>query len=135
MTDMAYAVEPSLTVEEFREVLVKSGLAERRPTDDSERLERMLRGASLIVTARLDGKLVGVARSVTDFAFCCYLSDLAVSKAEQAKGVGRALIEETRRICGPQVSLYLAAAPGAVTFYESIGMSRVADAFWYGRAE
>jgi len=135
MIEPVYAVEPDLTAEEFRQVLVASTLAERRPADDLPRLERMLRGADLIVTARIDGVLADVARSVTDFSFCCYLSDLAVSQAAQGKGIGRALIEETRRICGPEVSVHLHAAPGAVTFYESIGMPRNPDSFTYKRTK
>ena len=135
MTTPVYAVEPDLTVAEFRQVLVESTLGERRPIDEPERLEQMLRGADLIVTARIDGVLVGVARSVTDFAFCCYLSDLAVIKHAQGRGIGRRLIEETRERCGGiWVSVHLHAAPGAVTFYESIGMPRNADAFSYKRA-
>ncbi len=133
MSEVVYMVEPELTAEEFRQVLLDSGLAERRPVDNSPRLERMLRGANLIVTARLDGVLVGIARSVTDWSFCCYLSDLAVSKQAQGKGIGRELIERTREACGPEVSVILCAAPGAITFYESIGMPRHPDCFWYRR--
>jgi GNAT superfamily N-acetyltransferase len=133
--DVIYAVEPDLTAVEFQQLLVESTLAERRPADDLARLELMLRNANLIVTARLDSKLVGIARSVTDWAFCCYLSDLAVSQHAQGKGIGRGLIEETRRLCGPKVSIILNAAPGAVTFYEAIGMPRHPASFWYGRSE
>jgi GNAT superfamily N-acetyltransferase len=131
MSDVIYALEPTLTAEEFQQILVASSLAERRPATDLPRLERMLRGANLIVTARLDGELVGIARSVTDSAYCCYLSDLAVSRAVQGKGIGNELIEETRRQVGPEVSVILLAAPAAVTFYEKIGMPRHPAAFIY----
>jgi GNAT superfamily N-acetyltransferase len=134
MNQPVFALEPDLTVAEFRQLLVDSTFGERRPIDEPARLEQMLRGADLIVTARLDGALVGVARSVTDFAFCCYLSDLAVSKAAQGRGIGRKLIELTREHCGGAgLSVHLHAAPGAVTFYESIGMPRNPDAFSYRR--
>ncbi len=131
---IAYAVEAGLGVEEFAAVLRESGLGERRPVEDVARLETMLRGADLIVTARLAGRLVGVARSVTDWAFCLYLSDLAVSRDAQGQGIGRALLERTRAEAGPEVSVLLVAAPGAVTFYEAIGMPRVEAAFHYARA-
>ena len=131
MQEAVFAIEPDLTAEEFQRVLVDSTLAERRPAGDLPRLDRMLRGANLIVTARVDGALEGNARSVTDYAYCCYLSDLAVSKTVQGHGIGRRLIEQTRRLCGPQVSVILLAAPNAVGFYEGIGMPRHPAAFLY----
>jgi GNAT superfamily N-acetyltransferase len=126
-----YALEPDLPAAEFQQLLRDSTLAERRPADDLPRLDRMLRGANLIVTARMDGALVGIARSVTDFAYCCYLSDLAVGKTAQGRGIGRELIERTRQHVGPEVSVILLAAPGAVTFYESIPMPRHPNAFMF----
>ena len=75
-----YASEPNLSVEEFAQVLKSSTLAERRPVGDPARLEAMLRNADVIITARVDGNIVGVSRAVTDYAFCCYLSDLAVDR-------------------------------------------------------
>jgi GNAT superfamily N-acetyltransferase len=131
-----YAREQDLGAEEFRRVLVDSGLGAWRPVDDRPRLEEMLRGANMIVTARLEDPartLVGVARTVTDFSWCAYLSDLAVSKSAQGLGVGNGLIDETRRQLGPRVSLYLFSVPDAAAFYERIGMARFADAFWFKR--
>src|ERR1700742_4157867 len=78
-----YKLEPHLTAEEFRAVLVSSTLAERRPADDLARLARMLREADIIVTARHEGRIVGVSRAISDFSYCCYLSDLAVDAAYQ----------------------------------------------------
>ncbi|GAB6841415.1 GNAT superfamily N-acetyltransferase [Methylorubrum rhodinum] len=130
---LVYALEPDLGAEEFQEVLVASGLAPRRPADFLERLGRMLAGSDLIVTARRDGRLVGVARTLTDFSFCAYLSDLAVARDVQGLGIGRRLIEETRRAAGPETSVLLTAAPGVEAYYEKIGMPRVAHAFRYDR--
>lgn len=131
-----YGREQDLDVAEFRRVLVDSGLGRIRPVDDEPRLQAMLTGANLIVTARLEqpGRpLVGVGRGVTDSVWCCYLSDLAVSPSAQGLGVGRGLLDEARRQLGPQVSLYLASVPDAVGFYERAGMTRIADAFSYKR--
>ena len=132
-----YAREESLSAEEFRRVLIESGLGALRPVDDPERLKTMLAQAGLIVTARLDqpGKpLVGVARGVTDSSWCCYVSELAVSSSAQGFGIGKGLLEEARRQIGPQVALFLVSVPDAVGFYERIGMERIADAFWYKRS-
>jgi predicted N-acetyltransferase YhbS len=123
MSEIIYAVEKSLDVSEFIEVLKNSTLAERRPVDDEQRISSMCNNANLIVTARLDGKLIGVARSITDFVHCTYLSDLAVDLKYQKKGIGKKLIEETKKIT-PQAKLVLLSAPDAVDYYPKIGMTK-----------
>jgi ribosomal protein S18 acetylase RimI-like enzyme len=131
-----YSREPTLDVAEFRRVLNESGLGTTRPVEDEERLKAMLSAADLIVTARLeqpDKTLVGVARGVTDFVWCCYLSEVAVSASAQGLGVGRGILDEARRQLGPKVSLILASMPDAVGFYERVGMARLPDTFWYRR--
>ncbi|MFZ5782722.1 MAG: GNAT family N-acetyltransferase [Pseudomonadota bacterium] len=138
MTDLPsvrYAREPDLDVAAFRHVLAESGLGAIRPIDDTPRLQHMLDEADLVVTARRaeDDVLLGVARSITDFSWCCYLSELAVSRSAQGLGIGRGLLDETRRQVGPKVSVILGSVPEAVGFYEGIGMPRMPDAFWYKR--
>jgi len=128
-----YAVEPGLNVEEFLDVLRRSGLAERRPVADHDRIARMLKGADLIITARVEGMIVGIARSLTDFSYCCYLSDLAVAESHKSLGIGKALIEETRRQAGPDSMCLLLAAPDAESFYDHIGMPRISNAFMHAR--
>ena len=121
-----YRVEPDLSVDAFRAVLVASGLAARRPIDEVSRLARMLAQADLIVTARAEGRLVGVARAVTDFAYCCYLSDLAVAEPFQRQGIGRRLITETHAAAGDETTLVLVAAPGADDAYRWMGLQTFA---------
>jgi GNAT superfamily N-acetyltransferase len=129
-----YRLEPELTIDEFVAVLEASTLAERRPVDDRARIARMLRHANLIVTARTDdGRLVGVSRALADFGFCCYLSDLAVDRAWQRRGIGRALIERTWDAAGRETTLILLAAPKAVDYYPHIGMRRHEHCYVYDR--
>jgi len=123
MMDITYKIENQLDPKEFVEVLRRSTLAERRPVDDLERMKKMCENADLIVTARLDGKLIGIARSVTDFVYCTYLSDLAVDEKYQRKGIGKKLIEETKKLT-PQAKLILLSAPAAVEYYPKIGMKK-----------
>lgn len=112
MGGFVYGIEPNLSSAEFRRVLVASGLAEHRPADDLVRLDRMLRGASLIVTARAytpERALVGVARVLTDFSFCAFVADLAVAKAQQSNGIGEDLLKAVRDKLGPEINVLISA--------------------------
>ncbi len=118
-----YQTEENLSVEEFRTILVNSTLGERRPIDEPETLSKMLQHGNLIITAREDGKLIGVARSLTDFLYCTYLSDLAVDEAYQKRGIGKELIRQTK-LTTPKAKLILLSAPKAVHYYPKIGMTK-----------
>ena len=119
-----YAIGPNLTVEEFIAVLETSTLAKRRPVDDRACIAGMLEQADLVITARADGSLVGVARSVTDFHYCCYLSDLAVDQRYQGRGIGKRLIDETQSRLGPRCTLILLSAPAAIEYYPKLGFEK-----------
>ena len=123
MNEIIYTSEKNLDVAEFIEVLKNSKLGEWRPVGDEQRISSMCNNANLIITARLNGKLVGVARSITDFVYCTYLSDLAVDIEFQKQGIGKRLIEETKKTT-PQAKLILLSAPDAVDFYPRIGMTK-----------
>ena len=120
-TEIIYSVENNLNPEEFREVLIDSTLGERRPVEDIQRIEKMVENANLIVTARENGILAGVARSITDFVYCTYLSDLAVRLSYQKKGIGKELIRKTKIESLP-AKLILLSAPAAIDYYPKIGM-------------
>ena len=132
MTDdtLIFSTTDVPAVDEFADVLRRSTLAERRPMDDAACLAQMVCGASLWATCRRNGELIGVARSVTDFAFCCYLSDLAVDQAYAHQGIGRRLVAETRTRLGPQCLLILLSAPAAVEYYPHIGFTQHPSA-WF----
>ena len=117
-----------LDVAEVRALYDASGLGERRPVADQERFAAMLRNANLTVVARIDGALVGIARSLSDFAYVTYLSDLAVSRRHQRSGIGRALVEATRA-AAPRATIVLLAAPAATGYYPRIGFTRHASAW------
>lgn len=129
---IVYKVEKGLTAEEFVDVLRRSGLAERRPVDEPDRIAKMLEHGNLVVTARDGRKLVGVARSLSDFTYCTYLSDLAVDRDYQKQGIGKALIDKTREAVGDSMVLLLS-APKAMTYYPHIGMPKAENAFIYAR--
>jgi predicted N-acetyltransferase YhbS len=120
-----YACEPALMAHEFRDVLISSALAERRPAEDLERLAQMLRHADIIITARSDGRLIGISRAISDFSYCCYLSDLAVARTFQRQGIGKRLIAETHAVAGEQTTLILVSAPAAEAYYPKSGMEHL----------
>ena len=124
-----YALEPTLTASEFIDVLVRSTLAERRPVDRPDVIETMLRHADIVLTARVEGLLVGISRAISDFAYCTYLSDLAVDSMYQGRGIGRELIRRTHEAAGLHTSLILLAAPKARSYYPHIGM-QAHDSCW-----
>ncbi len=123
-----YEREATLDWQAFQTLLVNSTLGERRPINDPIRLKEMCENASLMVTARHEGRLVGVARSITDWVYCIYLSDLAVDAAYQKQGIGKNLIKRTKEFA-PHATLILLAAPQAVHYYPKIGMKRHPDCF------
>lgn len=128
-----YAVEERLDIDEFITVLKQSTLGERRPIEDRARIQTMLDNANLIVVARDNGKIIGVSRAITDFSFCCYVSDLAVDASYQRQGIGKKLLEETRKAAGPNAACLLLSAPKAMSYYPHIGMQHLDNAFMFPR--
>ncbi len=116
-----YSSDSQISAEQFVAVLNASTLGERRPVDDLARMQAMLDHADLIVTAWDGEKLIGVARTITDWCYAAYLSDLAVDQSYQKQGIGRQLINTTRETLGDQCSLVLLAAPAAADYYAKVG--------------
>ena len=106
------------------EVYVESGLGERRPVGDRPRFATRLEHADLVVTAWDGELLVGIARSVTDVAWTTYLSDLAVRRSHQRRGIGRRLIIATADACDPRCRVVLLAAPDAREYYPGLGFEQ-----------
>src|SRR5690606_32521689 len=98
-----------------------STLGARRPVHRPDIFARMLANADLMITAWHDERLVGIARSLTDFAYVAYLADLAVDEGYQRRGIGRSLIEETRQRLAPECMIVLLAAPKANEYYARLG--------------
>ena len=118
-----YKINTPVTAGQLAELFDASEI--RRPTDDPDRLQRMIDNANLTVTAWDGDKLVGCARALTDFVWCCYLADLAVHGDYQKQGIGRELVEQVKVTIGNQVSLVLVSAPEAMAFYPRIGLQAI----------
>ena len=118
-----YKINEPITTDQFVSLLKASTLGERRPIEDRECMEGMISNSNLIVSAWHNLQLVGIARSVTDFHYACYLADLAVSLEHQKSGIGKRLQILTQEQLGPKCKLILIAAPTANQYYESIGFN------------
>ena len=111
------------------EVYQSSGI--KRPIDNVARIEKMYVNSNIIITAWENKKLVGIARALTDFSYCCYLSDLAVRQEYQSEGIGKQLVEEVKKAIGTteEISLLLLSAPNAMEYYPKVGFEAIENGF------
>jgi ribosomal protein S18 acetylase RimI-like enzyme len=100
-----------------------------RPTHDPQRIRAMFENSDLIVTAWDADKLVGVSRTVTDWVWCSYLADLAVSPGYKRSGIGKKLIELAKERVGEQSMVLLLSVPTAMDYYPKVGFSKEDRAF------
>ena len=113
--------DANITAEQAIDLYIRSTLGERRPVHNKETFEAMLKNANLTITAWDEDTLVGIARTLTDFAYVAYLADLAVDQQYQHSGIGKQLIANTQSRLGPECMIVLLAAPKANEYYEHIG--------------
>lgn len=118
-----YKINAPISADQFIDLLVRSTLGERRPIHDRECMEGMVANSNLTISAWESNRLVGIARSMTDFHYACYLSDLAVCQSFQKSGIGRQLQVITQNQLGPRCKLILIAAPAANNYYEHVGFT------------
>lgn len=97
--------------------------------EDIERIKKMHNNANIVATAWDKDKLVGLARSISDFCYCCYLSDLCVRDEYKGKGIGKELVKITKEMAGDECKLILHSSSNAINFYSSIGMEQIDSAF------
>jgi GNAT superfamily N-acetyltransferase len=133
MSGIVYAREQQLTVDDYIAVIGSTYMRDRRPVGNRARVEAMLRGSNVIVTARDEsGAILGLARGICDDAWVCYLADVAVREDQHGNGIGRGLMETCRRVLGPSIAVVLVSFPQAEDFYRRIGMGEM-KAFYFDR--
>ena len=125
--EIIYRTNYPVSAADVAELFNQSGI--RRPTEDLDRIQRMLDQANLTITAWDGEHFVGIGRALTDFSFCCYLSDLAVTKEYQKQGIGRAIVDVIESVLGPKVMILLLSAPEAMSYYPHVGFEK-ADNAW-----
>ncbi len=132
---IVYAQEQGLSIDDYVAVLGESTMGQKRPLANRARIAEMIAGANFIVTAREDGVILGLARCITDYAWIAYCAELAVRESAQRRGVGAGIVARAREVLGPRLGLTLISEPGAVGFYQRIGMEQIDTAFFLTRAD
>jgi N-acetylglutamate synthase-like GNAT family acetyltransferase len=122
-----YKKDIQLNIEDVIRVFNASTIV--RPTGNFSRIKKMFDSADIVISAWHKEKLIGVCRALTDFSYCCYLSDLAVDAQYQNQGIGKAMIEITKEAIGDEVALILLAAPNAMDYYPKIGFEKLENGF------
>lgn len=129
--NISYKIGLIPDVNEIVDVYNRSGI--NRPTTDVQRIEKMYANSNLVVSAWDADVLVGISRSLTDFCYCCYLSDLAVITSYQKRGIGKKIIETILAQITEQTTLILLAAPSAIDYYPKVGMQKINNGFIINR--
>ncbi len=119
-SSIQYKTGNALPIDQVIELYRASTLGARRPVDDKQRMADMIARANLVITAWDGERLVGISRSLSDFCFATYLSDLAVHVDYQKRGVGRELMRLTQ-VAGGKATIFLFSAPAAVDYYPRVG--------------
>ncbi|MDQ9169153.1 GNAT family N-acetyltransferase [Oxalobacteraceae bacterium R-40] len=128
---ITYKLNHPLEADDVIRVFDSSGI--NRPTRDPERIRRMLKNANLIISAWDGNRLVGVCRALTDFSYCCFLSDLAIDRNHQHRGIGREMIALLRKEIGDEVCLIVQAAAASMSYYPRLGFEKMENGFMIGR--
>ena len=128
---ISYLINPDLKPKEVTALFVNSGI--KRPVKNIKRIKRMIENANLTLCAKDRKNLVGILRAVTDFSYCCYVSDLAVDKKYQHLGIGKKLLKTAQKSLGNEVMILLLSAPEADSFYSHIGMENIQNAWKIAR--
>jgi predicted N-acetyltransferase YhbS len=124
---ITYQFNLSPLIEDIIDLYKSSGI--NRPIDDIDRIAQMYAHSNLVVSAWDEDKLVGIARSLSDFCYCCYLSDLAVREEYKKQGIGKKLIALTKEKIGDQTMLLLLSAPAAMDYYPKLNFEKVENGF------
>jgi len=127
---IVYAKESNILVEEVIEHFNSCGYPHESDQFDDEQVEKLIAHSKLVVTARDNGKLVGIAFSITDFTSTCFISDLAVRPEYRRHGCGEELVTRSHELAGGEkVRLVSVSNSNTVDYFKTIGMEKCDDVF------
>ncbi|AZB16979.1 GNAT family N-acetyltransferase [Chryseobacterium indologenes] len=129
MSNIIFKINEKIEIKTIKDLFFMSDYLPISNMNDDLRLQKMFDNANLVVSAWSENKLVGIARSLCDFSYCCYLSDICVNKEFRHLNIGKRLIEITREHAGKECKIILHSSEDALNFYDKIGMKRISEAF------
>ncbi len=92
-----------------------------------EQLLASLRNAHSLVTARIDGRLVGLGNAISDGHLVVYFPHMLVLPELQGQGIGRQMMQALlSRYAGFHMQM-LTADGKAIDFYQSLGFQRAGN--------
>lgn len=126
--ELEYKQNEPVLASELAELFKRSGI--RRPYDNHERIQRMIDNANEIISVWDNERLIGILRAITDYSYCCYISDIAVDKEYQGYRIGTMLLDLLlSRLGNEEIKYILTSAPNAIGFYEKYGFERNDNTF------
>ena len=126
MMEIIYKLNEKISPEQLLKLFNDANL--KRP-QSLERLNKMINDADILISAWSENELIGVVRCITDYSFCCYISDLAIGKKFQKKGIGKELIRKVQEYLGDEVMILLLSVPQALNYYPKIGFNKIDNAY------
>ena len=129
MLNITYKIDVIPDIEQLIDLFNCSDYFPIKDKTDLGRIEKMFNNSNIVITAWESGKLIGLSRALSDFSYCCYLSDLCVRNEYKRNGIGKELVRLAKQIAGDECKLILQSSPNALSFYKKIGMKNIDSAF------
>ena len=128
-----------IRAEEYIDFLKRTDLGSQYPMERfRERIEKLLKSASVSLTARNEENLlVGALLGLTDFSYWLFVTDLGVDRKYERQGIGSRLMKQALEMAGGErnIAVYLVANEKAIPFYEKLGMKKADDVMQFNHIE
>ena len=118
-----YEIVKAAPVEEIVELYKAGGWWQENP-ESRNVIPGMIKGSFCFMVARsLEGRIVGMARVISDGCSDAYIQDVVVLKSHRGRGIGQEMIRRLTQLCVDRKIgwIGLIAEPGTQEFYEELG--------------
>jgi GNAT superfamily N-acetyltransferase len=92
-----------------------------------DQLLAALRNSHSLVTARLNGQLIGIGNAISDGHLVVYFPHMLVHPSHQGQGIGKRMMQAMQEKYAGFHQQMLTADGKAVDFYKSLGFSRAGN--------